>query len=1232
MTRRFARLSSRMRGVLVLLAAALGALSCVSPAGATSLTAGDIVIYRVGSGSETLAKDTGATAYLDEYEPNGTFVTSLAFPTVVSGKNKRLVADGTASSEGLLTLSENGLYVMATGYDAAAGAAKLSESKAKTNLRTVARVSGSGEINTETALENFANENNPRSAASKEGKKIWVGGAGKTTTGGVHYGELGAKEAISLDETLTNVREVSIVDGQLYVSADPTKSGELTIATVGSGLPEKATTVTNLPFASAPKQPYAYSLLTLGSGSTPDTLYVAENALGEVVKYGLTGGKWVEEGSVEVPYVTGVTANDVNGVVTIYATSSGEKGIEGTLYRIVDLSGQGGTLTAIPQELAVTPTNEAFRGVSFVPGTGIGKGGTPPPAPTVSAAENTLAGAIGDTTNATLGLTVGDSLYTAEELTVTVRSSNRIVAPQAGISVSGSGSERTLHVAPGAVGESRLTITVEAPDGAITSTLVTYGASENLGSSARYYAGAGNCSSAIDVGEGYVICGDDQVNVLHLYHERHSSEPVKSFDFTKELPFGATEIDIEASARSGDTLYWMGSLSNSHHGEPRPGTDVVFAATITGSGASTHLSYLGSYTHLREDLIEWDDENGMPLGFAASSEEGAPSDLPSGFNVEGLEFAAGSSTEAYVAFRAPLEPPEARGLSLMVPVKNFSALVTDGNPGTTNAILGPPIEWNLGGLGIREIRRNAENEYLVIAGTADESDSGWGLYGWDGEPDVGPVLLSTTPELAQVAEGAWESIVSVAEPMASGDEVELLEDNGDTTWYENGLDSKNGLAVGLQKDLGNLFTVEVPTPEAPGAPVLFTGSTPNTGQFTLRWKPAPTLHPTFTLQHKNASGGWTTVATGIQHREYTFTAGSPEEEGTWTYRVSERNRNESGVSGYSPESEPIEVDQTPPNAPTATASRAPDYAGNGGWYKNSVTVSFTANGDPLLADGSTGSGVEPASLSAPQTFATSGSHDACGTVADNVGNVSKPGCLTVQVDATAPSLEISCPVSVAFDSEGVTATVTASDGYSGLSTDPSGTVPIETDRPGPQTITRTAVSNVGFETTRSCTTEVGYTQIISSRLKGTLVVKAGQAIELIAPATAKAVEVQAGGALVVRGASTKAITANGASLIGICGASIRGAVTILASSGSVAIGDGTPECSPNTLKKGATLEGNSGGVSIDGNVSHGSLVVTGGSGGTTVIHNQVSKSLTVTGNSGGVTDRPNEVRKTSNLQ
>lgn len=247
-------------------------LTLVAQASA-ALSPGDVVVYRVGNGSAALSS-SGTQVFLDEYEPSGELVESIALPTAASASNKPLVASGSATSEGLLTLSGDGNYLLATGYDAAVGTSKVAETKSASTPRTIARVNAGGEVDTSTALTDAANENNVRSATSSNGTDIWVGGA----AGGVRHTTLGSSTSTGLNETDKNVREVSISGGRLYASADPTKAGALTIATVGSGLPTTATqTIANLPFSTAPKQPYAYGFLTLGLGATPDTLYVADN-------------------------------------------------------------------------------------------------------------------------------------------------------------------------------------------------------------------------------------------------------------------------------------------------------------------------------------------------------------------------------------------------------------------------------------------------------------------------------------------------------------------------------------------------------------------------------------------------------------------------------------------------------------------------------------------------------------------------------------------------------------------------------------------------------------------------------------------------------------------------------------------------------------------------------------------------------------------------------------------
>jgi hypothetical protein len=1219
----------------LLIALTVGALAiafaAAASAGAASLAPGDVVVYRVGTGSGSLSS-SAFPVFLNEYDPSGNLVESVALPTTSSGANKPLLASGSGSSEGLLTLSANGQYLIESGYDTSVGTAKVSETADTSVPRTIGRVSASGEIDTSTALTDVGNANNPRGATSSDGTHLYWSGAGKSTSGGVHAATLGASTSTLLSSSDTNARAVTIFNGQLYTSSDPTKEG-INIAKVGEGLPTTSgQATTNLPFATAPSEPYAFSFLTLGTGSAPDTLYVADNGSGAVAKYGLLSGKWTKEGSVAVTAVTGVTANDVNGVVTIFATTSGSSGEGGVLYKITDSSGLNGTLSGNATQIATAPANESFRGVAFAPGTTIGSGGgtPPPPAPTITTSEASLPAALEDPTNPTLGVSVSDEGVAASELSVKVHSSDPSVAPEAGIDVSGTGAQRTLSVTPGAVGDSTLTLTVEGPGGVSASTTVGYGVSAYQGdASDRYYAGAGNGSSAIDVGGGYMVVADDESNVLRLYNERNSGEPSKTFDFTKLLPVGSGEIDIESSARAGNTLYWMGSLSNSKKGKAEPDRDIVFAATISGSGASTELTYLGSYMHLREDLISWDEANGNPLGFKGSTEEGVASNEADGFNAEGLEFAAGSTSTAYIAFRAPQEPPNARAKALLVPVTNFSSLVTGGNPGSTKATFGSALQWSLGGLGIREIRKNADNEYLVIAGTPDDSNSSFGLYKWDGNPADQPVLTNT--HLSAVAEGAWEDVVSVPDPLVDGSTVELLEDNGDSDWYEDGLTSKTGMPSGLQKDLGRVFTVSLPAvaPAVPGTPHLSAGSNPNgDGVFTLSWEASqPASGVTYELQHENADGSFSDVASGLTNPEYVFSPAGPEAEGTWTYRVIAHNAG--SESEPSPASEAVKVDESAPNTPSATPDRAPDYAGGGGWYKDTVTVSFTDNGDPLLSDGSAGSGVNPASIPAPQTFNTDGSHTASGTVADNVGNVSATGSATVQVDVSPPSVEVSCPATVLVGST-ANATITASDGQSGLASNPSGTFPIDTSTAGPRTTKGTATDNVGHSTTSSCTTQVENSEVFSGPVKRKLVVKSGQAVELTSTAQVHAIEVQSGGSLDVEGASTKGIKASGANVIRICGASIGGAVKIVASSGSVTIGDGA-ECAANTIK-GVTLQGNTGGVDVVGNTINGNLKVTGGSGGTTVTHNTVSKTLTVSGNSGDVVDSPNTVGKKSKVQ
>jgi hypothetical protein len=165
----------------------------------------------------------------------------------------------------------------------------------------------------------------------------------------------------------------------------------------------------------------------------------------------------------------------------------------------------------------------------------------------------------------------------------------------------------------------------------------------------------------------------------------------------------------------------------------------------------------------------------------------------------------------------------------------------------------------------------------------------------------------------------------------------------------------------------------------------------------------------------------------------------------------------------------INIDLTAPNAPSATPDRAPDYAGGGGWYGDEVVVTFAGAGDPELADGDDGSGVDPATVPADAVFDSSGSHTASGTVRDRAGNESATGSVTVQVDADEPSVALVCPSTPVLLGSTAVASWTAADAESGLATPASGTVALDTSSVGTKSASApTAEDNVGHSAGATC--------------------------------------------------------------------------------------------------------------------------------------------------------------------
>jgi hypothetical protein len=392
----------RMFTVLAIVCSALGAR------GQRPLTPGNILIYRVGKGDSTLTA-AAFPVFLDErsitlggiLSGSAPIVQSIALPATTSNAdtitngNHILTATGNGGTEGLLTRSVNGKYVVFGGYEDASDTSKSSVAltSAKINPRVLGRIDANGVVNTTTACTNLFSTYAVRSVVSPDGN-IFMATGGTT---GVKYAILGSKTSNYVSEHNTTTaptqaptcRGLEIIGGQLYVSSQSSigsPAEDFTIATVGTGVDtavgETLTSLSGIDTisnyyatkyaASNPAlgvkraSPYQFTILTLTGGQV---LYLADNTTNDsveergIVKYSLVGSTWVYNGATHAKEVTGLVGENSGDTVLLLATSY--KGLYGTF----DYSGWNEPPTnndAVVIDTALA--NTEFRGVSFTPG------------------------------------------------------------------------------------------------------------------------------------------------------------------------------------------------------------------------------------------------------------------------------------------------------------------------------------------------------------------------------------------------------------------------------------------------------------------------------------------------------------------------------------------------------------------------------------------------------------------------------------------------------------------------------------------------------------------------------------------------------------------------------------------------------------------------------------------------------------------------------------------------
>ncbi|MBD2755226.1 putative Ig domain-containing protein [Spirosoma validum] len=441
-----------------------------------------------------------------------------------------------------------------------------------------------------------------------------------------------------------------------------------------------------------------------------------------------------------------------------------------------------------------------------------------------------VSGVIGDPTDpaSTFGVDfiLTDPDTDVNSLAVIANSSNGNVT----LNLTGTGATRNLKITPIAVGY--VAITVSATDGVNTTNYtISYAASaasatQNT-SRTRFHTGSSDASTAISVDGNYMVVADDESQLLRLYDRAGSGLPVTGFDVTSFLGLTDTnnsgvprEVDMEASIRQNNRIFWIGSESNNDDGESRPNRNRVFATDMTPNGVNTTLTYVGRYDHLREDIINWDINNvhgkgANHYGLQASAAATVNSKDPTGYNIEGAELAPDGTT-AYIGLRAPQVLPANRQKALIIPVTNLTNLVNSQPLGS--ATFGMPIELDLGGRGIREIRKNTANEYVIIAGPAGDATGiapfNFRLYTWTGNAADKPV--ERTANLTTLnANGSFESILEVPNALNNASQLQVLVDNGDATYYNDGTSAKDLSQSTFKKFRSDLVTLGAPVNTPP---------------------------------------------------------------------------------------------------------------------------------------------------------------------------------------------------------------------------------------------------------------------------------------------------------------------------------------------------------------------------------------------------------------------------------
>jgi hypothetical protein len=348
----------------------VSSLIALAAACQAQFTAGRLVVSMVGESSSALSN--AATAIkLQEYALDGTPGYSVNMPTAISGTHLRITMSGVATSEGGLTRSADGRYLVLQGYDADPGTASIAGTSATAVQRVIGRVDWNGNVDTTTGLGTTAySGNNIRGSASSDGSQFWAAGTSSSATnGGVWTAPLGGLGATQVSNFVNNTRRVKIFFGQLYMSTASTSGfGSVGIVAVGTGLPltnDSMAMLISTGSSSSVSSPYDFYFADVNTCYIADDLTIANG--GGIQKWVNSGGTWSKVYTLNTGLTAGcrgLTGVTIGGTTTLYATTADAiTGTNGNSIVTVTDTGAASAFTVI----ATADGNTAFRGIDWAP-------------------------------------------------------------------------------------------------------------------------------------------------------------------------------------------------------------------------------------------------------------------------------------------------------------------------------------------------------------------------------------------------------------------------------------------------------------------------------------------------------------------------------------------------------------------------------------------------------------------------------------------------------------------------------------------------------------------------------------------------------------------------------------------------------------------------------------------------------------------------------------------------